>query len=84
MYNYYFCSKINDEFYDHKLNNEYLSQLKRSIQLKKDMVNNKRDKIRVLEIRLQQDEADIIQEKIGIDILMEEIEFLVQRRTENE
>ena len=27
MYNYYFCSKINDEFYDHKLNNEYLSQL---------------------------------------------------------
>ena len=66
------------------MSNEYLSQLKRSIQLKKDMVNNKRDKIRVLEIRLQQDEADIIQEKIGIDILMEEIEFLVQRRTENE
>ena len=66
------------------MSNEYLSQLKRSIQLKKDMVNNKRDKIRVLEIRLQQDEADIIQEKIGIGILMEEIEFLVQRRKENE
>ena len=66
------------------MSNEYLSQLKSYIQLKKDMVNNKRDKIRVLEIRLQQDEADIIQEKIGIDILMEEIEFLVQRRKENE
>ena len=66
------------------MSNDYLSQLKRSIQLKKDMVNNKRDKIRVLEIRLQKDEADIIKLKIGIDILMEEIEFLVQRRKENE
>ena len=66
------------------MSNEYLSQLKSYIQLKKDMVNNKRDKIRVLETRLQQDEADIIKLKIGIDILMEEIEFLVQRRTENE
>ena len=66
------------------MSNEYLSQLKSYIQLKKDMVNNKRDKIRVLEIRLQKDEADIIKLKIGIDILMEEIEFLVQRRKENE
>jgi len=27
MYNYYFCSKINDEFYDHKLNLNKLSYL---------------------------------------------------------
>ena len=66
------------------MSNDYLSQLKQSIQLKKDIVNKKRDKIIQLEYKLVEDEASIIQEKIGIDILMEEIEFLVQRRKENE
>ena len=64
--------------------NNYISQLKKSIQLKKDIVNTKRDRIRGLEIRLAQDEGTIIEEKIAIDILMEEIEFLNQRRKENE
>ena len=27
MYNYYFCSTINNTFYDHKLSNKYLSHL---------------------------------------------------------
>ena len=66
------------------MSNDYLSQLKQSIQLKKDIVNKKRDKIIQLEYKLVEDEASIIKLKIGIDILMEEIEFLVQRRTENE
>jgi hypothetical protein len=66
------------------MSNNYLLQLKQSIRLKKDTVNTKRDRIRGLEIRLAQDEASIIEEKIAIDILMEEIEFLNQRRKENE
>tara|TARA_R100001530_G_scaffold30612_1_gene24092 strand:- start:85 stop:285 length:201 start_codon:yes stop_codon:yes gene_type:complete len=66
------------------MSNDYLSQLKQSIQLKKDIVNKKRDKIIQLEYKLVEDEASIIKLKIGIDILMEEIEFLVQRRKENE
>jgi hypothetical protein len=66
------------------MSNDYLSQLKQSIQLKKDIVNKKRDKIIQLEYKLVEDEASIIKEKIAIDILMEEIEFLVQRRKENE
>ena len=66
------------------MSNDYLIQLKQSIRLKKDTVNTKRDRIRGLEIRLAQDEASIIEEKIAIDILMEEIEFLNQRRKENE
>jgi hypothetical protein len=66
------------------MSNDYLTQLKQSIRLKKDTVNTKRDRIRGLEIRLAQDEASIIEEKIAIDILMEEIEFLNQRRKENE
>lgn len=66
------------------MSNNYLSQLKQSIRLKKDTVNTKRDRIRGFELRLAQDEASIIEEKIAIDILMEEIEFLNQRRKENE
>ena len=66
------------------MSNDYLSQLKQSIQLKKDIVNKKRDKIIQLEYKLVEDEASIIKEKIAIDILMEEIEFLNQRRKENE
>jgi len=27
MYNYYYCSKLNDEFYDHKLDLNKLSYL---------------------------------------------------------
>ena len=66
------------------MSNDYLTQLKQSIRLKKDKVNTKRDRIRALELRLTQDEASIIEQKIAIDILMEEIEFLVQRRKDNE
>ena len=66
------------------MSNNYLSQLKQSIRLKKDTVNTKRDRIWGFELRLAQDEASIIEEKIAIDILMEEIEFLNQRRKENE
>lgn len=66
------------------MSNDYLTQLKQSIQLKKDIVNKKRDKIIQLEYKLVEDEASIIKEKIAIDILMEEIEFLNQRRKENE
>ena len=66
------------------MSNDYLTQLKQSIRLKKDKVNTKRDRIRALELRLTQDEASIIEENIAIDILMEEIEFLVQRRKDNE
>ena len=34
MYNYYFCSKINDEFYDHKLDLNKLSYLIEKYDLK--------------------------------------------------
>lgn len=34
MYNYYFCSKIDDEFYDHKLDMKYLPKLISKYELK--------------------------------------------------
>lgn len=34
MYNYYFCSKIDDEFYDHKLDISYLPKLINKYDLK--------------------------------------------------
>ena len=66
------------------MSNEYLSQLKSYIQLKKDMVNNKRDKIRVLERNIELNEEEIIRFKIENDILVDEIKFLNKRRKENE
>jgi len=66
------------------MSNNYYDTLVRSIQIKKDIVNTKQSKIRTYESRIQQDEESIIQEKIEIDILLEEINFLDQRRKENE
>ena len=66
------------------MSDNYLSTLIKSIQIKKDIVDTKRSKIRTFETRIQQDEMNIVQEKIEIDILMDEITFLDQRRKENE
>ena len=62
----------------------YYDTLVKSIQIKKDIVDTKQSKIRTLECRIQEDEERIIQEQVEIDILLEEINFLDQRRKENE
>ena len=64
--------------------NYYYDTLVKSIQIKKDIVDTKQSKIRTLECRIQGDEERIIQEQVEIDILLEEINFLDQRRKENE
>ena len=62
----------------------YTDEIIKRIKGKKHKVENNLLTIKNIEERINNDESRAIKYKIENDILMEEIEFLVQRRKENE
>ena len=63
---------------------DYREILARKILGKQDEIENNRIKIHDRERNIELNEEDIIRFKIENDILLEEINFLDQRRKENE